>query len=222
MSETSTPYTPASTSTSVAGNETVSLADEIKKYDTAKLIEYLQERGLGLDEDDEKIIRKEKINGLAFIDITKEELQSYGMKGGPAKNLSKFAKDCKEKKLKAFSSYRSLKEVLKDYDIESEGIEAIPLFTPPTYEIRNDDKYFEECITEINKRLRDYGTLRPDSLEAMRNEYVASILHTALHIVRDDTNKEFSMRPQHEIIGEKSSGRVDYAIKVGIVYFLMD
>ncbi|GBB97659.1 hypothetical protein RclHR1_03030003 [Rhizophagus clarus] len=40
MSETSTPYTPASTSTTVAGNETVSLADEIKKYDTAKLIEY--------------------------------------------------------------------------------------------------------------------------------------------------------------------------------------
>jgi hypothetical protein len=63
--------------------------------------------------------------------------------------------------LKAFSSYKSLKEVLKDYDIESEGIEAIPLFTPPTYEIRNDDKYFE-----INKRLRDYETLRPDSLEA--------------------------------------------------------
>jgi hypothetical protein len=163
MSETSTPYTPASTSTSVAGNETVSLADEIKKYDTAKLIEYLQERGLGLDEDDEKIIRKEKINGLAFIDITKEELQSYGMKGGPAKNLSKFAKDCKEKKLKAFSSYRSLKEVLKDYDIESEGIEAIPLFTPPTYEIRNDDKYFEGSNDEMVDLEVAFGLLNAQS-----------------------------------------------------------
>jgi hypothetical protein len=36
MSETST----------VAGNETVSLADEIKKYNTAKLIEYLQGQDL--------------------------------------------------------------------------------------------------------------------------------------------------------------------------------
>ena len=64
-SETSTPYTPASTSTSVAGNETVSLADEVKKYDTEKLISFLQERGLGLDLDDENIIRKEKIAGQA-------------------------------------------------------------------------------------------------------------------------------------------------------------
>src|SRR6185369_17466599 len=99
--------------------------------------------------------------------------------------------------------------------MESEGIDAIPLFKPPpTCEIQDDDVYFKECITEINKRLRDYGTLYPDSLEAMRNEYVVAILHTALHIVRDSTEKEFSMRPQQEIIGEESSGRVDYAIKV--------
>ncbi len=46
MSETNTP---ASTSTSLTttGNETVSLADEIKKYDTAGLISFLQEQGLG-------------------------------------------------------------------------------------------------------------------------------------------------------------------------------
>ena len=50
MSETSTPYTSTSTSTTVARNETVSLADEIKKYDTAKLIEFLQRQGLGLSE----------------------------------------------------------------------------------------------------------------------------------------------------------------------------
>jgi hypothetical protein len=50
MSETSTPYTPASTSTSVTGNETVTLADDIKKYDTAKLIDFLRrEKDLGLE-----------------------------------------------------------------------------------------------------------------------------------------------------------------------------
>jgi len=212
-SETSTPYTPASTSTT--GNEAVTLADEIKKYKTEALIEYLQkEEDLGLDDDDLEIFRKQKITGRAFLKTSKEEFERYGMLGGPATVLADFAKECKEKKLKAFSSYRSLRDVLADYGYVSDGIEAIPLFSPPAYVIRDDDKYFEECITEINKRLRDYGTLRPDSLEAMRNEYVASILHTALHIVRDETEKEFSMRPQHEIIGEKSSGRVDYAIKV--------
>src|ERR1051325_7135839 len=96
-SETSTPYTPASASTTVAGNETVSLADEIKKYDTEKLISFLQERGLGLDLDDENIIRKEKITGQDFFDMTQEELREVGLGLGPATRLVKFAKECKDK-----------------------------------------------------------------------------------------------------------------------------
>src|SRR5215212_6005048 len=119
MSETSTPYTPAPTSTTVAGNETVSLADEIKKYDTAKLIEFLQgQENLGLNEPAIEILENEEINGRAFINITKEELRDYGMKGGPAKNLADFAKDCKDKKLRSFFSYKTkkdLKEVLAKY-----------------------------------------------------------------------------------------------------------
>src|SRR4051794_2367267 len=112
MSETSTPYTPASTSTTVAGNETVSLADEIKKYKTEALIEFLQkEEDLGLDDDDLGIIRKQKIMGRDFLKTSKEEFEHYGMLGGPAKRLADFAKECKEKKLKAFSSYKTKKEL---------------------------------------------------------------------------------------------------------------
>jgi hypothetical protein len=36
----------------------------------------------------------------------------------------------------------------------------------------------------------------------------------ALHIAGDDTSKEFSMKPEYEIIGDECYGRVDYAIKV--------
>src|ERR1044071_3660704 len=133
MSETSTPYTPASTSTTVAGNETVSLADEIKKYDTAKLIDFLcGEKDLGLDDDDLEIIRKEKVNGRAFLNITEEKLRSYGMPGGPASNIAVFAKECKEKKLRSFSSYLSLSEVLAEYGYDYDGIDSIPLFSAPT------------------------------------------------------------------------------------------
>ena len=82
MSETSTPYTPAFTSTTVAGNETVSLADEIKKYDTAKLIEYLQgQEDLGLSESALKILENEEIKGSNFLDMTKQDFQEYDMKG---------------------------------------------------------------------------------------------------------------------------------------------
>ena len=131
MSETSTPYTPASTSTTVAGNETVSLADEIKKYDTAKLIEFLQgQENLELNEPAIKILENEEVNGLDFFDLTQEELERHGMKLGPAKRLVKFAKECKDKKKRAFSTYRSLKEVLAKYGIKSSSITSIPQFEP--------------------------------------------------------------------------------------------
>ncbi|RIA93458.1 hypothetical protein C1645_874137 [Glomus cerebriforme] len=158
-------------STSVAGNETVSLADDIKKYDTAKLIEFLQGQGLGLSETAIKILEEEEIDGRAFLKMTEQRFRDYGMKGGPAVKLVEFAKECKEKKLKALASYKSLKEA---------------------------------------KKLR---SLVVDSLEAMRNEYVVAILHTAINITRDSTGEELSMRPEYEVIGDDSTGRVDFAIK---------
>src|SRR6266542_2998743 len=200
MSETSTPYTPASISTTVAENEMVSLADEIKKYDTTKLVDLLRgEKDLGLNDDDLEIIRKEKVNGRAFLNITEEKLRSYGMSGGPASNIAVFAKECKDKKLKAFSSYLSLSEVLAEYGLDSDGIDSIPLFSPPTYEIQDSNKVFKHCMEEILGRLRSYGTLQADSLEAMRNEYVVALLHASIHIVIDITDKELSMRPQYGI-----------------------
>jgi hypothetical protein len=69
-------------------------------------------------------------------------------------------------------------------------------------------------MEEILGRLRSYGTLQPDSLEAMRNEFVVALLHAAIHIVMDETDKKLSMRPQYGIVDEKSKGRVDYAIRV--------
>src|SRR5438876_250648 len=105
MSETSTPYTPASTSTTVAGNETVSLADEVKKYDTTKLIDFLRkEEDLGLSEKALEILENEEVDGRAFLKMTEQKFRDCGLKVGPAVKLADFAKECKEKKLKAFSS----------------------------------------------------------------------------------------------------------------------
>jgi hypothetical protein len=75
MSETSTPYTPASTSTTVAGNETVMLADEIKKYKSKELIDYLKSQDLELSETAIKILKTQEVNGRDFFDLTQEELE---------------------------------------------------------------------------------------------------------------------------------------------------
>jgi hypothetical protein len=118
--------TPASTSTSVTttGNEMLTLADEVKKYDTAKLIEYLQgQKNLELSETAVKILEKEEITGQDFFDLTEEKLEKWKMSGGPAMRLVKFAKKCKDKKLRSFFSYKTkkdLKEVLAKYGVQNE------------------------------------------------------------------------------------------------------
>ncbi|CAG8609194.1 2598_t:CDS:2, partial [Funneliformis caledonium] len=180
-----TPYTPASTSTTVARNETVLLTDEIKKYDTAKLIEFLQKQGLSLSETVIKILEEEEINGCTFFKIIKEELERYEMKLGSATALVDFAKDCKDKKLKAFSSYKTkvnLEKVLQeDYKISSGNITLIPQFKPVICLVDENSPEFKLCIDDILRRIRN---MRPvvDSNEAMRCD-------------------------------EINTGRVDYAIK---------
>lgn len=55
------------------------------------------------------------------------------MPGGPASDLADFAKELGKRKLKSFSSYRSLKdlsEVLEKYGIVSGDITRIPQFIP--------------------------------------------------------------------------------------------
>src|SRR5947207_9497492 len=58
------------------------------------------------------------------------------------------------------------------------------------------------------------GTLLADSNEAMRCEYISTILHASLYIVkRITTDKELTLAPQLEVVSEESTGQVDYAIK---------
>jgi hypothetical protein len=128
--------TPVSTSTST-GNEIVTLADEIKKYKPAELISFLQEKeDLEINDKIIKILEKEEINGRAFLKLTEEKLCAVGLGLGPATILVDFAKECREKKLRALSSYKTkkdLSEVLQKYGIYGNGIKAISQFPPSKY-----------------------------------------------------------------------------------------
>ena len=124
-SETSTPYTPAFTSTTVAGNETVLLANKIKKYDTEGLVSFLKSQKLGLSETAIKNLENEEVNGDDFLDFTEQKFWDCELKVGPATRLVKFAKECKDKKLRSFFSYKTkkeLSEVLRKYGINSNYI----------------------------------------------------------------------------------------------------
>ena len=100
----------------------------VENWDTETLIDFLK----GLDDDDFSILRKKKITGQDFLDMTEERLLAfpYNFPGGPAMRLAKEAKVLKEKPKRAFSSYRSLKEVLTKYGIDGNGIGTIRQFPP--------------------------------------------------------------------------------------------
>ncbi|RIA93906.1 hypothetical protein C1645_818773 [Glomus cerebriforme] len=89
------------------------------------------------------------------------------MPGRPAKRLMKFAKECKDKKLRSFSSYKTKKEldeVLEKYGIISGDITHIPQFIPHKIKIMGP-------VIDSNK--------------AIWCEYISTILHMAVSILGD-------------------------------------
>ena len=104
----------------------------VENWDTETLIDYLKEQNLKLDDDDLGILRKQKVDSQAFLELTEEKLLAlpYNFSGRPAIKLAKEIKTLKEKPKCAFFSYRSLSEVLAKYDINNDSITSIPQFAP--------------------------------------------------------------------------------------------
>ncbi|CAB4488326.1 hypothetical protein RhiirA1_392064 [Rhizophagus irregularis] len=154
--------------------------DDIYKYDTESLIEFLR-NNIQIKEEYFDILRDQEITGSIFFKITEETFRSYGLKGGK-------------------------------FNIYGSSLSAVPQFTPSSLSLTNDDDELQQCMNDIKRKLRNLGTLIPDSNEAMRNEYISAILHAAIHIARRETDKEISLLPQLQIVGDENCGRVDYTI----------
>src|SRR4051812_20768392 len=128
-SQASLPASPTSITEEIS---TRTMSDVVKDFNTEELIEYLGRKNLKLDEDNIKILRKEKISGLAFLDTTKEEFRSYGLKTGLATTLAKFIESLGQK-IRNYSSLKTLddlKEMLRRNKINGKDITSIKQFTP--------------------------------------------------------------------------------------------
>ncbi|CAB4373214.1 unnamed protein product [Rhizophagus irregularis] len=162
------------------------MSDVVKDFNTEELIEYLKKKNLKLEESHFKILRKEEISGLAFLDTTKEDFRSYGLKAGPATTLAKFIEGLSQK-LRNYSSLKTLddlKEMLRRNKVNGEDITNIKQFTPVFEEISDDDKAFKH-----------------------------SILHASIAIAKKLTSQDIFIVLQKDVSGEDATGRVDYAIK---------
>ena len=97
-----------STSTTFSNHSTLA-----ENWDTETLIKFLRDLNINLDEDDFKILRKEKIDGQIFPDMTEKKFMKDDMKREPAMKLDKQAKIFREKsrvlkkvKSNTFGSFR--------------------------------------------------------------------------------------------------------------------
>src|SRR5438045_3608683 len=97
-----------STSTTYSNRSTL-----VENWDTETLIIFLHDLDINLDEDDFKILHKQKIDGQTFPDMTERKFIKDGIKRGPAIKLEKQAKILKEQtrafekaKSNTFSSFR--------------------------------------------------------------------------------------------------------------------
>ena len=89
-------------------------------------------KNLKLNKDDIKILRKEKISGLAFFELTEEKFHSIGLALGPATILAKFIKGLSQKLQNYFSlkTLNNLKEMLRRNKVNGKDITNIKQFTP--------------------------------------------------------------------------------------------
>ena len=80
-------------STSTTSSNCFSL---VENWDIETLVIFLCDLNINLDENDFKILRKQKIDGQTFSDITERKFMKDGIKREPAMKLEKQAKILKE------------------------------------------------------------------------------------------------------------------------------
>jgi len=61
----------------------------VENWDTETLIDFLKEQNLKFDDDDLGILRKKKITGLSFLEMTKGDFKECELEMGPAILLAK-------------------------------------------------------------------------------------------------------------------------------------
>ncbi|GBB95877.1 hypothetical protein RclHR1_26350001 [Rhizophagus clarus] len=124
----------------------------VEDWDTETFITFLRRQNLKFDDDDFEILRREKITGFDFTNMTKEEFERCGLKIGPSRRLVEIAEILKGKSKCSFTLH-SLKEVLEEYNIN-------PIL-PGTYPLENDDEQGEGKIKISKGEGENTSTLSP-------------------------------------------------------------
>ncbi|GBC42280.2 hypothetical protein GLOIN_2v1788170 [Rhizophagus irregularis DAOM 181602=DAOM 197198] len=160
-------------------------------------LEDLKKKNLKLEKSYFEILRKEEISGFTFLDITKEDFQSYGLKAGPTITLAKFIEGLSQK-LRNYSLLKTLDD-LKEILCRNK-------------EINNEDKAFNHCMKDIILKFSNVETMT-DVNKVTHCEFISLILYASIAIAKKLTSQNIFIVLQKNISGEDATGRVDYVIK---------
>ncbi|RIB07562.1 hypothetical protein C2G38_419568 [Gigaspora rosea] len=143
-----------------------STAEQIKKLKkTDDLINFLSKQDLSLEEEQFQVLRKQKITGVDFLDLTKEELEKYGFELGPAKRVLRFINtingegegqkkeaDVNLTKISYYQKYENEHSEASDKEIRS-FMDFILLYVPehPKGSYEDVVKTFKESQEKTNK-----------------------------------------------------------------------
>ncbi|CAG8756745.1 19543_t:CDS:2 [Gigaspora rosea] len=197
---------------------------------------------LDLDDDDIQTIEKKKVSGRDFLGLNVQKLIKYGLEDGPAERITSLIKEIKDEEQNLQRHFQISSKRKRNSRVQQERPHSIDniLFADRTnFETiaRSRTKEFKfpatthnEIVVKYNKsilsndatvlqkhgidndeeikaRLSAIGNVG-DQNEAQRSHFITSILVSAVNSVPNTI-----LRSQFEIIGDVSSGRVDYAIK---------
>ncbi|PKK60314.1 hypothetical protein RhiirC2_793508 [Rhizophagus irregularis] len=92
--------------------------------------------------------------------------------------------------------------------------------------LKNEKVYGLDFLKTSKEEFHRYGipySLWEEKLRPFLSYHsLKEVLSDALNIAREVTCKEFNMRPEYEVIGDESRGRVDYAIKKADPSYMYD
>ncbi|GBC16263.2 hypothetical protein GLOIN_2v1778295 [Rhizophagus irregularis DAOM 181602=DAOM 197198] len=141
----SLPASPASITEEISSR---TMSDVVKDFNTEELIDYLERKDLKLDEDDIKILRKEKIS--EFIESLSQKLRNYS----------------------SLKTLDDLKKMLRRNKVNGEDITSIKQFTPGAQSLYGGYylKTFESLVILRLDMRRIWRNLKVHSKQIRKNE----------------------------------------------------
>ncbi|RIB09812.1 hypothetical protein C2G38_2146364 [Gigaspora rosea] len=170
----------------------IDLRDIIKKWDTEKLIDFLRDQDLDLDEEDFSCLRSQRISGSNFLLLERGDLFDCKLRVGPILTLLTLINDINTEKLSSEKLIPVLKDIKNSkwqysryfyiFPFNKWSLEHYKNWVLSNYPTSKKEVY-NRCFFKIIRKIKEDSK----TLEEIR-EFVSKLDRKVLICVRDSIN----------------------------------